>query len=44
MAEQALRQITTAFNTFREAHHPYADNYEAVLLAVRALVDRLRKG
>jgi hypothetical protein len=45
MAEQALAQITAAFETCRDAHHaPNAAYYEAQLPAVEALVDRLRKG
>jgi hypothetical protein len=45
MAEQALAQITAAFETFRDAHHaPNAAFYEAQLPAARALVERLRKG
>jgi tetratricopeptide (TPR) repeat protein len=45
MAERALTQITTAFETCRDAHHsPNAAYYEAQLPAARALVERLRKG
>jgi hypothetical protein len=45
MAEQALAQITAAFETYRDAHHaPDAAHYEAHLPASRALVERLRKG
>ena len=45
MAEQALAQITTAFETFRDAHQaPNADYYEAQLPTSRALAERLRKG
>jgi hypothetical protein len=45
MAEQALTQITAAFETCRDAHHAWgAAYYEAQLPAAQALVDRLRKG
>jgi hypothetical protein len=45
MAEQALAQITAAFETCREAHHaPKAAYYEAQVPASQALVERLRKG
>jgi hypothetical protein len=44
MAQQALAQITAAFEAFRDAHHPNAAYYEAQLPAAQALVDRLRKG
>jgi hypothetical protein len=44
-AEQALAQITAAFEACRDAHHaPNAAYYEAQLPASRALVERLRKG
>jgi hypothetical protein len=45
IAEQALAQITAAFETFRDAHHaPNAAQLEAQLPSARALVQRLRKG
>jgi hypothetical protein len=45
VAEQALAQITAAFETFRDAHHvPNGAYYEGQLPAARALVERLRKG
>ena len=45
MAEQALHQITVAFETFRDARHaPRAADYEAHLPSARALVERLRNG
>jgi hypothetical protein len=44
-AEQALAQITAAFETSRDAPHaPYAAYYEAQLPAARAVVERLRQG
>ena len=45
MAEQALAQITAAFETCRDEHHaPNAAYYERQLPASRALVEHLRKG
>jgi len=45
IAENALAEITVAFETFRDAHHALeAAYYEAQLPAGRALVERLRKG
>jgi tetratricopeptide (TPR) repeat protein len=43
MAEQALAQITAAFETLRAADHVNAGYYEAQLPATQALVERLRK-
>jgi hypothetical protein len=45
MAEQALAQISAAFEACRDARHaPNAAFYEAQLPAAQTLVDRLRKG
>jgi hypothetical protein len=43
ISEQALVQITAAFETYRGHHAPNAAYYEAQLPAARALVERLRK-
>jgi hypothetical protein len=43
MAETALSQINTAFETMRDGGHaPYAADYEQQLPRARALVARLR--
>lgn len=43
MAEQALAQITMAFETFRDALDARAAVYEAQIPLARNLVERLRK-
>jgi hypothetical protein len=43
MAEQALAQITMAFETFRDAHDARGATSEAPIALARILVERLRE-